>query len=363
MNIKITDLSPDRFFVRVSEDFEEKLDKAVIRNYSSYRKLANHLAAWSGSLYAWRRKRTYPLSILTEICRLCDINLEEMQSEVIELKSHVYGKGNTGNVKSKSIYPRFPIKLTPELSSIIAHLFCDGSLSIEKRGYFHLHYYNTDRNLLDEFKKNARKTFGNLAIYESKNKGVGFVALPTPVGIILSIAVKDFNSRTCEIPEFIRNSEDLDVKKAFIRAFADDEGSVLFNPPVRQIELSCSNRNLLSGLKEMINELEIRSDEIKHKNQRGFDFYYFYIRGYTNLKLFKEKIGFTHSSKGFKLNALLTSKQRISYGRKESKELVLNALKEGKNRKEISIKLNRSLNTIDYHIHLLKKSGAIKEKL
>src|SRR3989338_5012753 len=182
MEINITDLSPDRFFVRLNENFAEKINTCVTARYSSFKRLAKIINLWSGSLYTWRKNSSYPLSVLIEICKLCDIDLKNEQQGIVELRSCVYRRKNNGNAKSKPIYPKFPIRLTPELSSLIAHLFCDGSLSIDKNGYVHIQYYNTDRILLKEFKNNARKIFGDFDIYESKNKGISFLALPTPIG-------------------------------------------------------------------------------------------------------------------------------------------------------------------------------------
>ncbi len=362
MQINITDLPAERFFVKLDAEFAEKINKSVAENYSNFTRLAEVMNLWSGTMYSWRNKNAYPLSVLMEICRLCKIDIKNEQHRILELRSHVYGNGRVGYSRSNPIRPKFPIKLTPEFSSLVAHLFCDGSLSVDKNGYVHIHYYNTDRKLLEDFRNTAAKVFGITDIYESKNKGISFLSLPTPVGLILKIKIKDFSSKSCRIPEFIKNSNDISIKKAFIRAFVDDEGSVIFRPPRRYIEISCSNIELLSDLRIMIEEIGIRCGHIYHKALRGFDFYYFYVRGHGHIKRFRDEIGLIHSKKSEKLNRSIDSKQRIRYGHEESKELVLKALKSGMRRKEIAAKLNRKLNTIDYHIKVLKNKGVIERK-
>ncbi|KHO47417.1 MAG: hypothetical protein QT00_C0002G0069 [archaeon GW2011_AR5] len=359
MQINITDLPSERFFVKLNKEFAYKINNSVTMKYGSIRKLAKVMNLWSGSLCSWRKNSNYPLKILSEICRLCEIDLNKEQQNIIELKSCFYKNRNFGNAKSKPIYPKFPITLTPELSSVIAHLFCDGCVSTEKNGYLHVHYYNKDRGLLEIFKEHTRKVFGDFEIYQSKNKGVDFVTLPSPVGVILKTVVPDFNGKTCRIPDFIKNSNDTEIKRTFVKAFADDEGSVKFKPPYRHIELSCSNENMLFDLRKMIEEFGIRCGTVCYKNHNGFDFYYFYVRGYENLKKFKESIDFIHKEKANKLESILNSKQIPHYGQVESKELVINLLKSGRKRTEIAKELNRNISTIDYHIRILRQKGVI----
>lgn len=359
MKINITDLPSERFFVKITEEFNKKIYESVNSKYQNFGNFTKIMGLWSGSLYTWRKNNNYPLKVLSEICKLCEIDLKNEQQNIIELKSCFYKGKNYGNAKSKSIFPKFPISLTKELSSLIAHLFCDGCISIDKNGYIHIQYYNKDQKLLQNFKNDVRKVFGDFQIYQSKNKCVDFIALPAPIGLILKVVVRDFNGKTCRIPDFIKDSKDIEIKRAFIRAFADDEGSVKFNPPYRYIELSCSNNQMLSDLRNMVEEFDIRCGNICHKSQRGFDFYYFYIRGYEHLEKFKKEIDFVHEAKFIKLDLMLKSKHRNCYGHEESKSLVLAALKKGKKRKEIASELNRSIKTIDYHIHILKQRGLI----
>lgn len=359
MEMNITDLQHNRFFVKINETLSIKLDSTVSSKYKSYNKLAKILSIWPGSLYSWHKNKSYPLTVLIEICKSCGIDLKNEQTNVIEVRSCFYTKRKSNYVKSKPIYPKFPIKLTSELSSIVGHLFCDGSVSTSKEGYINVHYYNTNKDLLESFKNNVKEIFGNIHIYQSKNKGVDFVRLPSAVGIVLKLFVTDFGSKTCKIPDFIKEGN-LEIKKAFIRAFADDEGSVSFRPPHRYIELACSNYQMLSDLKYLLNDTGIGSSKIYHKTQRGFDFYWFHVRGFAHIKNFDNKIGFSHPEKSLKMKQILESPQKIRFGQEESKRLVLDLLNEGKNRMEIARNLNRNVSTVDYHIRILRRNGLVK---
>jgi transposase len=359
MQLNITDLQPDRFFVKIDETLSRKIEKEVVAKYASFRKIAKIMNLWPGSIYSWKNKQNYPLPVLLQICELCNIDLKIEQTHIAEVRSCFYTNKKSNYVKSRPIYPEFPIKLTPDLSSIIGHLFCDGSVSISKEGYVQVHYYNTNKVLLESFKKNAKEIFGNIHMYQSRNKGVDFVRLPSVAGIILRYFADDFNSKTCTIPNFILNGNK-EVKKAFVRAFADDEGSVSFRPPHRYIELACSNYPLLYSLKQLLNDFGIQSRKIYHRTQRGFDSYWFHIRGFDHLKKFNDEIGFLHSEKSVKLKQILESPQRKNYGNEESKELLLKAFLSGQTRLEMAKSLNRSISTVDYHIRTLKRTGFIK---
>lgn len=81
----------------------------------------------------------------------------------------------------------------------------------------------------------------------------------------------------------------------------DAEGSVLKTRNV--ISIGSKNKKLLSVCKELLKEMKINCGNICKSNG---DIMKFCIYGKYNLRLFRDKIGFSHPNKLQKLNLLLS---------------------------------------------------------
>ncbi len=95
------------------------------------------------------------------------------------------------------------------------------------------------------------------------------------------------------IPSFIRDN-DITIQREYVGGLFDAEASV----KKRQAEIAFSNTSeqLFEYVKETLTKTAIRfSTNIRHR--RNTPEYEIYIYGKTNLRLFQEKIGFTHPKK------------------------------------------------------------------
>lgn len=358
--VTIKDLPSDRFFIKINDKLNQFLIEKLIKKHSSMRKAVNKLNIPYPSFYRWKNRKQYPLFRLLFI--LNDVSCNPsllLEKNVLELKSGLSSKFYGG--VSKSIYPKFPIKVSKELVRIISHIFGDGCLSISKKGYFNMAYYNRSKILREEFKKDIIKLFGEIKFLEGINKTTPFVIVPSPIALIFSTKIKDFSSKSSRIPKFIKESDKL-IKKEFIRVFFDDESHVRYKPPYRYIEIALSNKSFLQDLKNMINEFDINTTKIYYKKLRGFDTYYFYIRNYHNLLKYNQEIGFLHSKKKENLNNILKNPGRKSYASGETKKKILNLLKKRKRTSgELALILNRRRCTINYWLSKLRKKKRIKK--
>lgn len=359
MKINIWNLPTKKLYVKLKRGFVERTINKIRKKYGSCRKFYQKFNFVEGTFFSWRRKCLYPLSVIIKFCKLTNIPLTDIQKNIIELRSRPY-PSKTGDISSP-IYPKFPIKLTPELTRVIAHMMGDGCLTINKRGHYNFQYYNKCKYLREIFKNDARKIFGELPIHEAINKGVPYVFLPAPVSIIMLSLIPTFNSKISRIPDFIRKAP-LETKKEFIKAFMDDEASVKFKPPERRIEIALCNKNLLNDLKNMIEEFGINTTKIQKKICKNkYLSYTFYIRNYHNILKFWKFIDFYHPEKQKKLEKIIKFHGRKSYAHGETKKLILVLLeKKPLSTFELCRTLERSTTNINAFLRKLEREDKVE---
>ncbi len=235
-------------------------------------------------------------------------------------------------------------------------------LVINKKGHYNIQYYNQNRTLLNQVKSDALELFGLSEIYESINKNTPYISLPTPVGIILHMLVRDFNSHSCEIPEFIKTASD-DIKIEFIRAFFDDEASVRYSPPHRRIELTISNSKFLKGIRSILIDIGVLPTKTYYRKMKSkFEVHYFYIIGTHNLKQYYQKVGFSHPEKQNALKQIIDDPGRASYAHGETANKIISLLSDSaRTTFELSKKLDRKRVTIGVFLTRLKSTGRVKK--
>lgn len=359
MKLELSDLPKDKIYVKLENNFIKTVIDKIREKYKSLRKFYKAVDISETSFYAWRRRQMYPLNIIIKFCELVDVPPEEIQRNLVELRSGKYP--STGGNISLPVYPRFPIKLTKELARILAHLFGDGCLIINKRGHYNCQYYNQSKELRELFKKDAKQIFGDIQMHEAVNKNTPYIFLPAPVSIIMLQLVPTFNSKLSKVPEFIKNASE-DIKKEFIKAFFDDEASVSYRPPSRYIELTLSNKIFLEDIKELLKEFNIKTSKIHERlYKKKYPAFCFYIMNYNNIYNFWSSIGFYHPKKIEKLSQIIKFPGRKSYGRGETENLILELLnKSSLSSLELSDKLCRKPVTVQGHLRNLRRASKAK---
>jgi len=296
MEFNILDsVNVNRFYGRISKDLREKI-KYQIKNYNRDKILLKSKTS-SETLRRVLLKNNHwvKLQTLFSICNL--LNIEE-----------VYVKENITEFKTKDSFPIITKKilLNIEFARITGHLLGDGGIHInEKEGKYRIFYVNNNHVLLDSFSSDIKTIFPEIKLYKRIREERGDeIWLPTAHS---SILYSIFNMKDCKlrrIPKFIYG-ETNKIKSALLQAFFDDEGYIY--PQKYIIAISVSNRELLNDIKNLLEDLCIKSNDIKSTNSKTRSkMFYFYITGKNNIIKFFEVVGFLSPAKKTKLSMLVS---------------------------------------------------------
>ena len=360
--ISLSELQPEKFFVVIDERFNEKLINKLIFKYGSIPKAALELQIPWASIYNWKKSNQYPLHYLTLILSSLNFDFKYLERNLVAIKSGFNWKSKGGGL-SKPLYPKFPILISKELIRIIAHLFGDGCISLNKKKQITAAYYNQEYLLRKQFKKDIRFVFGDIYLSEGINKTTPFVSIPAPIAFILLSKINSFGSDNFEIPLFIKNS-DKALRKEFLKSLFDDECHVEYNPPQRRIEFALCNHKAVLDVKKLLEEFNINITPVYFRcDDEGYMKYYFYIRNYHNLYNFYKNIGLNHPNKLKNLISIIKNPGRKSYARGETKLLILALIsKKDSTSTDLLIALNRKRVTINYWLSKLEVDGKIYRK-
>ena len=194
-------------------------------------------------------------------------------------------------------------KLTKEKSRIIAHLIGDGCVFISKHDY-NIKYEVIDAELLDSFENDMISVYGlKLRTYLNPSgkteKLVPFVRLRSKLVYEDLLRYASYFSKDWRIKEELLNSSK-EIKREFLRAIFDDEGSVFKQGNKGVIKLYSIN---LEGLKQI--QTMLLGFNIKIKIYFGYGAKRnVYALLPTDLKLFYTEIGFNLKRKQDKLREL-----------------------------------------------------------
>ena len=254
-----------------------------------------------------------PLGLVLKLSNLSKISLEEIQNNIISIRTRA---GTSINVK-------FPIKEDGKIASLIGHVFGDGYVGRNKKQF---EYSNNNQQLIKEVKTQIYKLFGIVPYTENQNR----ISYPSIIGEILQsfgapIAPKIYSENL--IPEWVINSKE--HKILFLRAFFDDDGSVMFSNSyrakglnlnvIRHVNQKEALYNLLEQIRLVLKEFDIYAGKPKisrqYKKEDGIHIVmYINITDYQSLINFYKIIGLTKGEKFEKLKKIANSKIFYSKG-------------------------------------------------
>src|SRR3989338_6694454 len=147
-------------------------------------------------------------------------------------------------------HPILPVKETPELFGLMAHLIADGSVS--ERGV--PEYINSSKELIENLKSILEKTFGGVRgkTYYRKRDKVYFFRFSRIIPILLRhfYGPINFDSERALLPKRIFELPPGFVSEV-VRVFVDDEGAVRDT----RIIISLKNKGLIFQLDRLIKNL------------------------------------------------------------------------------------------------------------
>lgn len=218
------------------------------------------------------------------------------------------------------IIPESSRELTPEKAYVLSVIGPgDGSFifNLNKKNYG-LRLEVLDREFVEKFKECLEKVY-NLKVksyIKKQNPNNLFGASLYSKKVLLDvlrygkmIEFKHFNEI---VPQQIKNSSK-EIKSWYLKGFFDSQGTVCINKNylhsgVRGFK---KNKKVLGEIKELLKDLEIKS-WVCHAG-RNTNYFFVEIKGYKNLKLFYEKVGFSILRKQEKLKKVLASFKRSNY--------------------------------------------------
>jgi DNA-binding transcriptional ArsR family regulator len=308
-----------------------------------------------GNKFDKRDKKTYlRLMSLWLILKLIKLNNEKIEN----LYKHIlsYRVSSHGLLINN---PKLPIKVTPELDSIVIHLFGDGAA-----GDFTPSYTQKNKNSFDNFINKLKNCFGSFekSIYFTQGKYQ--IKFPKAITDIISYyySIKSYKSHEAKIPIKILKRKNRLYKLACLIAFIIDEGGIR-----DVITLYSSNRVLLYQIRSLVLNCGYSCSEIKFNIKSNS--YHFSLSNKSIEKLYKDvqKLSkrYPTCNLSFKESQIrFIIKRRSNKNPKQkgvTNKIILNALeKENLTAQQISKLTGYAYCTIIHHLEKLYKTKKIK---
>ena len=367
--IRLYDFPASRIYILLKHDFRNKL----IETARISLKLENHyaLAQWlnnksfdynlnnkfnGGDIGRWlvgsnldnrtniNHLKLMPLWVVLELSKIIKIPSKELHNSII-----LYRSGGSGGIIKN---PKLPINITPELESIIFHIFGDGSA-----GNFTPSFFQKNEIANKQFISKLKNCFGKFDVNTNDRFKIRF---PKAITDILAhfYNIKSYHSDKIRIPLRIYKSHKLS-KLACITAFILDEGTIR-----DVISISSKNEIFLSNLVELMKSCGYDCKDIKpHKPSNTF---YLNMANGSIEKFYQD---YSELIKEFPTCGLANKHDKLAYiiSRRKNKstitnidEEILNLLeKEKLTTKQISEKLGFANCTILHHLEKLYESKQI----
>lgn len=200
--------------------------------------------------------------------------------------------------------PKMPIRESPQLYNVIAHIIADGSAPKRRTPY----YGNSCQTLRDNFRRNL-KLFGKVESSETHYGSVPIITFPKAVTDILSNFFDIQFTFPNRIPKRIFAAS-LECKTSFLQALFDDDGSM-----TAQLVVGIHNANIMKEIRLLLNYIGIKTSHVRvhHYTQKK----YLHKKDKVTLNIptkeyskFKSLIGFSHPQKSRNLELAIQTRNR-----------------------------------------------------
>jgi hypothetical protein len=292
-----------------------------------------------------------PLNLILELIKLNKEKIGDIERSIISYRS-----GGKGLIINK---PKVPIKVTPELDSLIIHMFGDGSA-----GNFTPSYTQKNKNSLNNFIKKLENCFGYFekSIYFTQEKYQ--IKFPKAITDILTCyyTIDSYRSHESKIPIKILNRKNKKYKLACIISFIVDEGNI------RDVISVCSvNKDLIGGIRQLILDCGYNCSKLQFNKKSNI---YLLTMSIKNIEIFYRDIQklsnkFPTCNLSFKEEQLkfilIRRKIKNPKDRKITEKSILNLLKNNNlTAQQISKQANYAYCTVIHTLERLLKEKRVK---
>lgn len=275
-------------------------------------------------------------------------SLQEVEREVLAYKARS---------TSEPIWqPVLPLRDTPALAELYAHLVADGglgNLSIP-------HYVNSSPALIQRFSYLLREVLGQVhqVVYLNKRGVYDLRFSNTAWEVLRWICGPDISSKTAKLPKRLLKPR---LCQAVLRAFIDDEGSIDLN---KRVFIGLANLKLLRQLHHIatITIGAAHLTPIKKKPQE--EYFYFYIRSTGITKIARLKLCDVHKKRA--ISFLLKFNNSPGNHRRpgETQKLLIAFLRQsrGATSRELSRRLNIRPSNVLPPLYRLLEDGKVESR-
>ena len=348
---------PSNLYVLVEVNTRNEFFEFMYKYFGSQKEYAKFLSRERNSVQKFHYARSWdnsikhvsftPLEIFQKSRHLISNEFQlRIQNSILEIRAH-------GGKSIKN--PIFPIKESPTLYRIVAHVLGDGNDS-------HTPYYaNMCKELREQFEKDLQM-FGEVYYFENIPNTTPCINFPKTITRMLAHILNIQFTHPNRIPEAIFTASE-DCKTAFLQALFDDEGTMSSN-----LAIGMNNSKIINQIKELLSNLNIETNKIMTQNYESkkgqMTMFIFQIRPKAYLK-YKEKINFMHPKKKDFLDQAICAQNRKFRTRPQEyiEEKIFEILStQSLNSIEIARKLQFTAAGVGPHLNRLKKQKEIIRK-
>jgi hypothetical protein len=307
---------PDNIYVLLKDDFRDNFFKELYSKFGSRRQYALKMGVSPPDVrryhqgFSIKNSRKFAQYIPNWLIKKSLVLLSEEAKD--ELEKNITALRSRAGSDLRN--PILPIRETPAIYRVLAHMIGDGSAGKGKMPY----YANICKELREQFKKDLL-ALGEMGIYERIPNTVSVVYFPKVVTDVLSFVFNVRFTYPDRLPELLFSASD-DCKIAFVRALFDDEGTASTN-----VSICIHNERILLELKIILLNFGINTSKITKTS--------YLTKKEVRIKLemhilmkdissFQTLINFSHPGKRRNLSFIFQTKLRNKIQRTRSKVLI-----------------------------------------
>lgn len=236
---------PNDTYIFLDEKCRIDLSKKLEKEFGFLRQAGKNIEITPATLYDWRLgvkirkgriiKRYISLIDLKKICDAIDVNMNDLQEYVIELKT----SSRSGVIKN----PKLPLSVVPETFAILGHLLGDGYGG--ENG--NCAYVNTRKEALYNFVCKLTKAFGDVEYSINLKHNRVIISKIVPKILKKYFQISDFRSSKSYITQKVFDASK-ECLAEFVKAIIIDEGRIADSGI--QIELS-ANKELTKNIQKI----------------------------------------------------------------------------------------------------------------